>query len=609
MRSQRVCRGCVVFCAAWLCSAGTTRAEVKVPNSNASPRELVQAALRSELDGPNDARQTLLDAALERDPDYAPARWQAGFVRWNNEWLSIDVVPRRSQDDPQRAAYRKQRDALVDTADNQRALAKWCRKNKLTDEARIHWAKVLEFDANDAEALNALGLQLYNGRLLTREQIEQEKHKAGEQLQATRHWQPQIAKWRTAITQGNPKESDAALEKLRELSDPQAILALESIFASPTDHKSSDQLNLLLIETVGRMPVPEAVQVLVRWAILADSQGVRAAAADELKKRPMFAYVPQLIAAIPDRDAETHHEINVLIDGSVIRDHEIVVKDPAGDHYLHFQDVDIPGDIDYRLFKGGVDRRLRDFQRSTRSFEGQLERQRALDRELKERIEAILVKNTPFKQSSDLKGFLAQWENYTESYSPPAYSGPSQSQRFIGQARITCSCFPAGTSIMSIAGPVSIEKLRVGDSVLAQDPQSGELAYKTVQRVTLRPASPLLKIGFGSEAVSATRGHPFWVNGKGWSMAKQLTIGDVLHTLSGAAVVDSCEELPAREAYNLVVSDFGTYFVGNRRILVHDNLPLQETTALVPGLEPDATTPANDARDVLTEAASSTESK
>ena len=39
-----------------------------------------------------------------------------------------------------------------------------------------------------------------------------------------------------------------------------------------------------------------------------------------------------------------------------------------------------------------------------------------------------------------------------------------------------------------------------------------------------------------------------------------------------------------REAYNLVVVDFDTYFVGDKRILVHDNQPLAETAAAVPGL-------------------------
>ena len=42
------------------------------------------------------------------------------------------------------------------------------------------------------------------------------------------------------------------------------------------------------------------------------------------------------------------------------------------------------------------------------------------------------------------------------------------------------------------------------------------------------------------------------------------------------------------EAYNLVVSDFDTYFVGQQRLLVHDNLPLEETAVVVPGLRPQA---------------------
>ena len=67
-------------------------------------------------------------------------------------------------------------------------------------------------------------------------------------------------------------------------------------------------------------------------------------------------------------------------------------------------------------------------------------------------------------------------------------------------------------------------------------------------------------------------------------MAKELKIGDPLHTLNGAVVVDRLAESPAREAYNLVVSDFGTYFVGDQRILVHDNLPSQEPSVRVPGL-------------------------
>ncbi len=37
-------------------------------------------------------------------------------------------------------------------------------------------------------------------------------------------------------------------------------------------------------------------------------------------------------------------------------------------------------------------------------------------------------------------------------------------------------------------------------------------------------------------------------------------------------------------AYNLIVADFDSYFVGVAGILVHDNTPRRPTAALVPGL-------------------------
>ncbi|HEX3727393.1 MAG TPA: hypothetical protein VHV08_14165, partial [Pirellulales bacterium] len=104
------------------------------------PATLVKTALVSEVNGEPAERSALLQKALDRDPDFAPARWQSGFVHWDGQWLRPSEVPARVRGNDQLAAYRKLRDAMVDTADNQRELARWCRKNKLPDEERIHWA-------------------------------------------------------------------------------------------------------------------------------------------------------------------------------------------------------------------------------------------------------------------------------------------------------------------------------------------------------------------------------------------------------------------------------------------------------------------------------------
>ena len=44
-------------------------------------------------------------------------------------------------------------------------------------------------------------------------------------------------------------------------------------------------------------------------------------------------------------------------------------------------------------------------------------------------------------------------------------------------------------------------------------------------------------------------------------------------------------------AFNLIVADFNSYFVGKHGILVHDNTPRAATAALLPGLGPRETAP------------------
>jgi hypothetical protein len=82
----------------------------------------------------------------------------------------------------------------------------------------------------------------------------------------------------------------------------------------------------------------------------------------------------------------------------------------------------------------------------------------------------------------------------------------------------------------------------------------------------------------------ATISHPIWINGQGWKMARDVKTGDLVHSLGGAVTVDKVEPVADQAAYNLVVDDFNTYFVGLQGILVHDNEFRRPTMALVPGL-------------------------
>ncbi len=501
-------------------------------------------------------------------------------------------------DDPQLAEYRQRRNALVDTADNQRALAVWCKKHKLADEARIHWAKVLEFDPQDAEALAALGLELYNGRLLTKQQIIAAKKQAGEAHQALHRWHPQLVKWRNAIERGNNTDRAAALQGVKQIADPEAIPALEQALAVNGSGPKADELNLLLIETVGRMPVPDATQVLLRRAIMPDSEQVRAAAADELKKRPMFAYVPQLVAAMPDyASATTKWFVTLSPTGAAILHVEQNRMVGSSSHDVGFDAIINSQDV-YLARKRVVqrpDRSLLNASAIVNSFlgiEAGMRRHETQNSQFRNRIASVLRRTTGFDAQADPEAWRTFWneqkEVYTPSYAVPREGTHTTDYRSaaIQSTVVSLSCFPAGTPVATIDGERPIETVKIGDRVLAQHPATGQLAFKTIEGLTIRPAVPLLKITAGSSSVSATRGHPFWVDGQGWVLAKQLKVGQSLHSLDGAVTIDAIEELPAKEAYNLVVSDYGTYFVGQQSLLVHDNMPLTEIAARVPGLMP-----------------------
>jgi len=595
MRLTSVVAACALAAACGTFPGVVSADEASLQVTPVTPANLVRAALKSELGGPSELRNTLLDEAIKLDPNFSPARWQSGFVRWNGDWLTIGQVATATQADPQLTAYSKQRDEMINTADNNRSLATWCRKNRLPDQAKIHWTKVLEFEPNDAEAIGALGLQWYEGRLMTRLQITRTKKLRGEQQTANQFWRPKAVKWRAAFDHGNQSRRKAALEELSALSDPAAIPALESVFATNGDSKLGTELNQLLIETVGRMAHPAATDALLRLAVFSESAQTRTAAAAELKKRPMFTYVPRLIAAFPDSiTTESSNQIYLNPDGTVTSQVQILQKGRNAEFYFahdlnaNVRFISRAMRIDQQLLAPELAVAARHVAAS-QAIVNSAQEQEEQRSQLRQRLRSVLRQTTGFGDSDDPKIWETQWDNYNDTYrSEFMNSQPYRQYSTYGSSSVVnvfrMSCFPAGTAVLTVSGSMPIEKIRSGDLILAQDVQTGELSYKTVQDVTLRPPSNLVEIGIGSEKIRATRGHPFWVNGQGWLIAKQLKVGEILHTLNGAARIESIEEAPPSKAYNLVVTGFNTYFVGNQQILVHDNLPLEETSALVPGL-------------------------
>ena len=103
--------------------------------------------------------------------------------------------------------------------------------------------------------------------------------------------------------------------------------------------------------------------------------------------------------------------------------------------------------------------------------------------------------------------------------------------------------------------------------------ETGELALKFVKEVFVRENDTLLRIETGSGDVDATTSHPFYVVGRGWVAAGDLSVGDAIRALSGDVRTVTALRLEKLESpipvYNLDVEDFDTYFVTGS-VLVHN---------------------------------------
>jgi hypothetical protein len=153
------------------------------------------------------------------------------------------------------------------------------------------------------------------------------------------------------------------------------------------------------------------------------------------------------------------------------------------------------------------------------------------------------------------------------------------------------ACFAAGTLVLTIDGPRTIESIRVGDRVLSQDPTSGQLGFRPVVAVHRNQPTPTLRIAVDGETIVATGIHRFWKAGKGWAMARDLKPGDRLRVVGATVEVRSIEPDATQPVYNLDVAEDRDFFVGGKGLLVHDYSFVQPVLAPF-DREPELTPPS-----------------
>lgn len=141
------------------------------------------------------------------------------------------------------------------------------------------------------------------------------------------------------------------------------------------------------------------------------------------------------------------------------------------------------------------------------------------------------------------------------------------------------ACSFTGSTVVLMADGTHkpIDQVRVGDKVLATDPETGEQAAKEVTHVFAH-GDTVSDLVIDGKVLSTTEDHPFWsVTDQRFERADELAAGEQVLSADGRVLTVGGFVLSASRvaiAYNLSVEGIHTYHVGSGELLVHNSCDL-----------------------------------
>lgn len=582
-----------------LCLPGIRAVGVEKQVAGDSAKDLVQEALNREIYGLDKERDNLLGRAVELEPAYPPARWHQGMVRYRGQWMMADDVAQYAPLDHKLSSYSDARSRQPDNLDGNLRMANWCRQQQLTDQERAHLLRVLDLSPDNADVRARLGYRQLEGEWVDEGTVRGAQERQRAIQLALRKWTPRMEELRDQLADRSLKERQVAAKAIRTLDDPTAIPALEAVLS-----RHNREAAQLVVESLHGMRDQEAVNLLASMAVTSNWADVRSAAARGLGERPHESFVPQMLDAMYT-PLVTRTEVVPVQTGGLMYRHQFEREGKDERQVLLL-------DTEYRrvALVGGDRRETQarawlDSLTTAASRELSVMEQNAATELLNTRIADALVTAT----GQQLPAVPQKWWDWWNQQNSVATQGSKQTRTTQRVAQYAVpdqgtladsggssqggrsalpqrvECFAAGTLVCTATGMVAIEKLRVGDMVLAQNVETGELAFKPVARTTVRPEEPLVEFRVDRDVFRTTEGHLMWISGQGWVKSKQLQSGMQAHTLTGGTAIDRSDaKVGKAETYNLSVVDFHTYFVGECRALSHDVTEQLPTLKVVPGL-------------------------
>jgi tetratricopeptide (TPR) repeat protein len=557
--------------------------------------KLVAEALVAASQGNLAQRDELVAQALRAAPKNQSAHWAAGHVRLGNKWLPVPAAERTAAADPRWSEYHRLYDR-VDDIESAEQLAEWCGRNGFDAQARWHWRQILTINPQHSRAQRELGLVYHQGLLMTRSERATVVQEQERWRRALRHWKATLNRWQRDLDHGNSAEREKALTEIAAVTDLDVVLALPGDPAAMPDEQGSADLCCALIRALARSRDSQVVSWIVRQGVGSPWKEVRQAAGEALAGREVTAFVPEVMVFM-NPPSERVSTITTDDLGRVLYEQRLRRPGPWGeeehvDQYsLSPSHLKITGNIKWtwKPERDAAVRLLKEKDQQDGAAVGeQNERQRVYNENALALLAATISAATIGEVAdgvapADIPGWWEWWRKFNELAGPTIGEGAPTYSYQHGEVFVPC-CFAPGTCVATPTGLVPIETIRAGDTVLSQNPRTGELAYKLVLLINQREPTAMRCLSVGKESITATLGHRFWLIGGGWRMAKHLEADTELCGLSAPLRLDSVEEAEEQGAHSLTVEDFHTYFVGKSRLLVHDNTRPLPVQGAVPGL-------------------------
>lgn len=160
--------------------------------------------------------------------------------------------------------------------------------------------------------------------------------------------------------------------------------------------------------------------------------------------------------------------------------------------------------------------------------------------------------------------------------------------RAVGETKkeLGCASFVADTPVWGVRGTMAIQGIRIGQTVASRDDRLWSETPQKVTNVFGRVAPSYREIRTEFETYRLTDEHPVWVQGQGWTEAKNLTDDDVVATKTGdVRVRENIAIAEPVRVFNFSVDKTPSYFVGHDGLWVHNakcDLPIPYKAPISP---------------------------